>query len=119
MHNVSNATLRLAMWNIRAGGLGTEVPRNALQVIDGIGALDADVVMPQEADPRLGFQWRRNLRPSGCEKSVTCDELSRFRLLMAGFGSASGSAVGTGLVVRRPSGSALAIGRALEAVAAL
>lgn len=53
MNNVSNATLRLATWNIRAG-LGTDLRRDALRVIDGIAALDADVVVLQEADFSLG-----------------------------------------------------------------
>jgi endonuclease/exonuclease/phosphatase family metal-dependent hydrolase len=53
MLDTSNATLRLATWNIRAG-LGTDLRRDALRVIDGIAALDADVVVLQEADFRLG-----------------------------------------------------------------
>lgn len=53
MHNGSKATLRLATWNIRAA-LGTDLRRDAGRVIDGIAALDADIVVLQEADFRLG-----------------------------------------------------------------
>ena len=53
MQNGSKATLRLATWNIRAG-LGTDLRRDAGQVIEGIAALDADIVALQEADFRLG-----------------------------------------------------------------
>lgn len=53
MDSLSKTTLRLATWNIRAG-LGTDLRRDARRVIDGIAALDSDVVVLQEADFRLG-----------------------------------------------------------------
>lgn len=53
MHSASKTTLRLATWNIRAG-LGTDLRRDAGRVIDGIAALDADIVALQEADFRFG-----------------------------------------------------------------
>ncbi|HMO06955.1 MAG TPA: endonuclease/exonuclease/phosphatase family protein [Paracoccaceae bacterium] len=53
MEGVSKDTLRLATWNIRAG-LGTDLRRDALRVIDGIAALEVDVMVLQEADFRLG-----------------------------------------------------------------
>lgn len=49
----SKPTLRLASWNIRAG-LGTDLRRDAGRVLEGIAALDADIVALQEADFRLG-----------------------------------------------------------------
>jgi endonuclease/exonuclease/phosphatase family metal-dependent hydrolase len=53
MQHDPNATLRLATWNIRAA-LGTDLRRDAGRVIDGITALQADIVALQEADFRLG-----------------------------------------------------------------
>lgn len=53
MNSNSKTTLRLATWNIRAG-LGTDLRRDAGRVIDGIAALDADIVALQEADFRFG-----------------------------------------------------------------
>lgn len=53
MNSDSKATLRLATWNIRAG-LGSDLRRDAGRVIDGIAALDADIVALQEADFRFG-----------------------------------------------------------------
>jgi endonuclease/exonuclease/phosphatase family metal-dependent hydrolase len=63
MDSVSKATLRLATWNIRAG-LGTDLRRDARRVIDGIAALDADIVALQEADFRLG------VRPSALPREL-------------------------------------------------
>lgn len=45
--------LRLASYNIRAG-LGTDLRRDPLRVLNAIRALNADVVALQEADHRLG-----------------------------------------------------------------
>lgn len=49
----SKPVLRVASWNIRKG-LGTDLRRDADRVLDGIAALDADIVALQEADFRLG-----------------------------------------------------------------
>lgn len=45
--------LRLASYNIRAG-LGSDLRRDPMRVLDAIAALDADVVALQEADFRTG-----------------------------------------------------------------
>lgn len=45
--------LKLASYNIRAG-LGTDLRRDPLRVMDAIRSLDADVVALQEADHRMG-----------------------------------------------------------------
>ena len=45
--------LRLGSWNIRAG-LGTDLRRDPLRVLDGIAAMGAGVVALQEADFRMG-----------------------------------------------------------------
>lgn len=45
--------LRLASYNIRAG-LGTDLRRDPLRVLQAIAAFDADIVALQEADFRLG-----------------------------------------------------------------
>lgn len=50
---ISFAPLRLASYNIRAG-LGTDLRRDPMRVIQAISALDADVVALQEADHRMG-----------------------------------------------------------------
>lgn len=47
------APLRLASYNIRAG-LGTDLRRDPLRVLSAISAFNADVVVLQEADFRLG-----------------------------------------------------------------
>lgn len=49
----SKPTLRVASWNIRKA-LGTDLRRDADRVLDGIAALQADIVALQEADFRLG-----------------------------------------------------------------
>jgi endonuclease/exonuclease/phosphatase family metal-dependent hydrolase len=49
----SFSPLRLASYNIRAG-LGTDLRRDPLRVLAAIAALNADVVVLQEADFRLG-----------------------------------------------------------------
>ena len=49
----TTAPLRLASYNIRAG-LGTDLRRDPLRVLSAISALNADVVVLQEADFRLG-----------------------------------------------------------------
>lgn len=49
----SKPSLRLASWNIRAA-LGTDLRRDAERVLEGIAALEADVVALQEADFRTG-----------------------------------------------------------------
>ncbi|MGP6089090.1 endonuclease/exonuclease/phosphatase family protein [Antarctobacter jejuensis] len=49
----TSAPLRLASYNIRAG-LGTDLRRDPMRVLSAISALDADVVVLQEADFRLG-----------------------------------------------------------------
>lgn len=48
-----SSPLRLASYNIRAG-LGSDLRRDPLRVLSAISALDADVVVLQEADFRLG-----------------------------------------------------------------
>lgn len=53
MEQESKPVLRLATWNIRAG-LGTDLRRDAGRVLAGIAALEADVVVLQEADFRMG-----------------------------------------------------------------
>ncbi len=58
--------LKVATWNIRAG-LGTDLRRDAGRVLDGIAALDADLVALQEADFRMG------LRPSALPRDVIRD----------------------------------------------
>ena len=45
--------LRIASYNIRAG-LGTDLRRDPLRVLDAVNALNADVVALQEADFRMG-----------------------------------------------------------------
>ncbi len=47
------APLRLASYNIRAG-LGTDLRRDPLRVLSAISAFDADIVVLQEADFRMG-----------------------------------------------------------------
>lgn len=47
------APLRLASYNIRAG-LGTDLRRDPLRVLDAIASFNADIVALQEADFRLG-----------------------------------------------------------------
>jgi endonuclease/exonuclease/phosphatase family metal-dependent hydrolase len=53
MERVSKPSLRVATWNIRAG-LGTDFRRDADRVLDGLAAMQADIVALQEADFRLG-----------------------------------------------------------------
>jgi len=48
-----SAPLRLASYNIRAG-LGTDLRRDSLRVLSAISAFNADVVVLQEADFRMG-----------------------------------------------------------------
>ena len=66
MTQESKPPLRLATWNIRAG-LGTDLRRDALRVLDGIAALGADIVALQEADFRLG------LRPTALPRDAIAD----------------------------------------------
>ncbi|MCF2904206.1 endonuclease/exonuclease/phosphatase family protein [Octadecabacter sp. CECT 8868] len=50
---MKNAPLRLASYNIRAG-LGMDLRRDPLRVLDAIASFDADIVALQEADFRTG-----------------------------------------------------------------
>jgi endonuclease/exonuclease/phosphatase family metal-dependent hydrolase len=66
MHRDSKPELKIATWNIRAG-LGTDLRRDAVRVLDGIAALGADLVALQEADFRTGQ------RPSALPREVIRD----------------------------------------------